>query len=497
MTKEHMNQPKTAVGISGMSLYVPPLCVNLEDWCAWTGQPWEKVRNVVGESFRYPAPDENVYTMAATAVLRLIEAYDIDPRQVGFLALGTESSTDNAAGAIIVRGMLDRALEERGRPRLARDCEVPEYKHACLGGIYALKGAVRYLRCDGAGRKAIVVCGDVAEYERGSSGEQTQGAGAVAMLVDEDARLVTIDLSASASASDYRGPDFRKPFARHFAADYAPNVHRLHDFPVFSGKYSTYAYLDETCQVVDRLVERLATEPLTLFEESRAIFFHRPYRHMPIRAMAALYVRALARSPTRRAEVEALCEQADVSADALLRECAEEPDLFAGVEKGSDADPHPVTAAVASVLRKTEAFRDLVADKLGLGAERAMHLGNLYTAALPAWLAAGLEEAAAQGVELASERLLAIGYGSGDAAEALTLYVSPEWRDAAAKIGIAEALQHPSVLTREQYEALHDRNDASSIAPPVAERFVITRVGDRHEATFQDLGVEYYALEAS
>ncbi len=39
--------------------------------------------------------------------------------------------------------------------------------------MYAVKGAVRYLATDGRGKKAIVVCGDIAEYERGSSGEQT------------------------------------------------------------------------------------------------------------------------------------------------------------------------------------------------------------------------------------------------------------------------------------------------------------------------------------
>ena len=40
--------------------------------------------------------------LAATAVLRLIRQYDVDPGRVKFLGLGTESSTDNSAGAIIV-----------------------------------------------------------------------------------------------------------------------------------------------------------------------------------------------------------------------------------------------------------------------------------------------------------------------------------------------------------------------------------------------------------
>ena len=113
-------------GISGMSLYVPALRVPLEQWCAWTGSPWNKVKNVVGNSFRCPGPRENVYTMAAGAVLRLIRDYDVDPQRVRMLALGTETSTDNSAGAVIVRGMVDRALDQLGLPRLSRALEVPE-----------------------------------------------------------------------------------------------------------------------------------------------------------------------------------------------------------------------------------------------------------------------------------------------------------------------------------------------------------------------------------
>ena len=153
-----------------MSLYVPRFRVPLDQWCAWTGNNWDKVRAVVGHSFRVCGRHENVYTMAANAVLRLILQNEIDPRQVGSLGLGTESSTDNAAGAVIVRGMVDRGLDQLGMPRLSRQLEVPEFKHACLGGVYALKNALRYVSYDGGDRQAIVVSADVAEYERGSSG---------------------------------------------------------------------------------------------------------------------------------------------------------------------------------------------------------------------------------------------------------------------------------------------------------------------------------------
>ena len=103
------------VGISGFAAYLPPYRVDLQDWCEWTGNDWEKIRNVVGTGFRMLGPAQSVYTLAATATLRLIDQYEIDPQRIRFLGLGTESSTDNSAGAVIVKGMLDEALRQRGQ----------------------------------------------------------------------------------------------------------------------------------------------------------------------------------------------------------------------------------------------------------------------------------------------------------------------------------------------------------------------------------------------
>lgn len=476
-----------------MSLYVPAPRVPLEAWCRWTNNPWEKVKNVVGRSFRVPAAHENVYTMAANAVLRLIRQYDIDPRRVGFLGLGTESSTDNAAGAVIVRGMVDRALDQLGLPRLSRQLEVPEFKHACLGGVYALKSALRYVSCDGRDRLAIVVSADVAEYERGSSGEQTQGAGAVAMLVEREPKMLAVDLSRAGSASDYRGPDFRKPFARHFLEAYAPRTQRMADFPVFSGRYSTYAYLDETVQAVEAMLERVDVSAGAYYRSVRALFFHRPYHHMPISAMSFLYVRGLGRSDHHVDELRALCEQAGVAMADVIAEAQSTPDLYGRVLEGAaEEDPYPATGAVAGALRKQPEFRELLETKMGLGGALVRDLGNLYSAALPAWIAAGFEEAADRDIDLTLQSMVMVGYGSGDAAEAIPMTAVPGWQEAASKIHFREALERAVDLELEQYEALHDgRKDVGlSIAPE--DEFAILRVGETYEASFQDLGVEYY-----
>ena len=246
---------KRPIGISGLAAYIPPYRVWLEDWCGWTDNQWPKIREVVGRSFRVRGPNHSVYTMAANAVVRLIDQYDVDPTRVKFLGLGTESSTDNSAGAIIIKGMVDEALVARGKPPISRSCEVPEFKHACLGGVYGMKGAIRHLALDGAGGQAIVVCADIAEYARGSSGEPTQGAGAVAMLLEEDPQLAIVDLIGSGSASDYRIMDFRKPMLRFCGQDRSES-HQVQDFPVFNGKYSTTCYIDETLHALHDMYEK-------------------------------------------------------------------------------------------------------------------------------------------------------------------------------------------------------------------------------------------------
>jgi len=488
-----MSERVLSPGVSAMSLYVPRFRVNLEQWCDWTGSDWSKISTVVGRSFRVCGRHENVYTMAANAVLRLIRQNDLDPARVGFLGLGTESSRDNAAGAVIVRGMVDRALEALGLPRLSRHVEVPEFKHACLGGVYALKSALRYAAVDGGDRTAIVVASDVAEYERGSSGEQTQGAGAVAMLVERTPRLFEVDLEHTGKASDYRGPDFRKPFARHFIETYAKRTQRLADFPVFSGKYSTYSYLDATVHAVEDMLRRLGVSAGAYYESVRGLFFHRPYQLMPVQAMSFLYVRGLARGDRRHEELSALCAEASVPVEQVLAETASTPDLYAPILKGdAPTDPYAATSAVASVLRKKTAFRELLGAKMSMGQDLVKDLGNLYSAALPAWIAAGFEQAAGQGLELTDAPLVAVGYGSGDAAEAIPFGAVPGWQQAAARIAAAQALSGAIDLSRDQYEALHDGVETVGLAYTPSAEFRIARVGSSYEPTFQDLGVEYY-----
>ena len=490
-----MNQSsdKKNIGISGHAAYIPPYRVWLEDWCDWTDNQWPKIREVVGRSFRIRGPEQSVYTMSATAVMRLIEQYDVDPTRIKFLGLGTESSTDNSAGAIIIKGMVDRALEARGKPPIARSCEVPEFKHACLGGVYGMKGAIRHLALDGAGGQAIVVCADIAEYARGSSGEPTQGAGAVAMLLEEDPTLAIVDLPGSGSASDYRIMDFRKPMSR-FCGQDRSQTHQVQDFPLFNGKYSTTCYIDETLHALHDMFEKRELNPASYMRSLKTVFMHRPYRRMPETGWAVSYLFAMSHGDAEdRAELASYCYEAGIDPKMLRVEMLSKPDV-AGLANPEQLqyEAYPLTMAILRIFRASRHFRREILDKLALGSDTMLDLGNLYTAALPAWLAAGFEQALDEGSLSSGEEVLTLGYGSGDAAEVIPFFMADGWRDATAKIGFGDVMQFAIDLDREQYIAMHDGCRVKGLGYIPRNEFVIDRVGISDERHFSDLGIEYY-----
>jgi hydroxymethylglutaryl-CoA synthase len=472
-----------------MALYLPACRVDLQQWCEWTGNDWAKIRQVVGSGFRLLGPRQSVYTMAANAVLRLIRSYQVDPRRIRYLALGTESSTDNSAGAIIVKGMVDDALRALGLPAIARACEVPEFKHACLGGIYALKGAVRFLSTDGDDSVAVVVCADKALYERGSSGEPTQGAGAVAMLLEATPRLASIDLRHAGTASEYRGIDFRKPLTGRL------NGHaKSLDIPVYNGRYSTNCYVDEVRRALDDLYSRRRVAPAAYLRSVDAIFMHRPYARMPETGFGVAYLFALAQGGAAdQEELAAYCRGAGVQPADVLGEIRASPELGQlAVSDRIQDEIFPLTMAVLKVFRQSDAYVRHVHAKMELGAGVMREVGNLYTGALPAWLAAGLAEAERLGTSLAGHEVLTIGYGSGNAADAIPLAVVPGWEAAARRIGIAEALCPAIDVTAEQYLALREGREPLGLSITPADEFVVERVGSAAGHAFQDAGVEYY-----
>ncbi|MBC8068643.1 MAG: hypothetical protein IAG13_09950, partial [Deltaproteobacteria bacterium] len=233
-------------------------------------------------------------------------------------------------------------------------------------------------------------------------------------------------------------------------------------------------------------------DPRKLLTDTAAILMHRPYEKMPMAALGVAWVWAHV-VENDRAALESACLAADVSWESLVAELAVADRLRDRVRDSVEYDPLARATAVAKHAMTSETFVQQVRSSTAFGRKAVRELGNLYTASLPAWIAAALADAHARDLQWADRELLLIGYGSGDAAEVWPVRVVDDWRDAAARIDVESPFAGAIELDRADYEALHDRR-APACEMPRPQPFAIAGVGRRYDAGWQDAGIEHYEV---
>lgn len=189
------------VGIDSISLYTPNSYYGLRELAERHGVEPEKYLYGLGqEQMSVPAPDEDIVTMAANAAAEVVE--DAGPDNVATVILATESGIDQSKSAgLFVHQLIG----------LPANCRVFELKQACYGATAGVQMACAMVR-QRPQERVLVVASDIARYERGSQGECTQGAGAVAMLITADPRILEIHPEQgkhSADVMDFWRPNYR------------------------------------------------------------------------------------------------------------------------------------------------------------------------------------------------------------------------------------------------------------------------------------------------
>ena len=118
----------------------------------------------------------------------------------------------------------------------------------------------------------MVVVSDIAKYDLGSSGEMTQGAGAVAMLLSDTPRLLAFDprVTATSIRDEY---DFYRPFGK--------------DTPIVHGQYSNILYLIQVRKALELYKEKVLSTGLIKLGHDETILDHIDYlnMHLPYSAM--------------------------------------------------------------------------------------------------------------------------------------------------------------------------------------------------------------------
>jgi hydroxymethylglutaryl-CoA synthase len=112
-----------------------------------------------------------------------LSKYNIDPKSIGRLDVGTETLIDKSKAT---KTLLMNLFAPAGN----HDVEGIDNKNACYGSTAALFNCVNWIQSESwDGRNAIVMCGDIAIYKEGSA-RPVGGMGACAMLIGPNAPLV-------------------------------------------------------------------------------------------------------------------------------------------------------------------------------------------------------------------------------------------------------------------------------------------------------------------
>ncbi len=211
-----------STGIDALAFSGPRGYVEMSELAEARGvDPAKYLKGLGQQRMAIATPCEDTVTMAVEAGAQALERFGIDPSEIGTLIVGTETGVDHSKPvAVYVHELL--GLDTR--------CRTFETKHACYGAMAGLTSSMDWIASGRArGRKALVIASDIARYGLNTPGEPTQGAGAVAMVVAEQPRLVRFDPTR---IGDYTRQvmDFWRPlYSKYAFAD---------------GHYSIQCYLD-------------------------------------------------------------------------------------------------------------------------------------------------------------------------------------------------------------------------------------------------------------
>ncbi len=267
----------TRVGISNIAAYIPRPRIDLATILAHRiaespdqARRLPRAIDATGQhAIRFPESWEDSASLAGNAALRLLRGRS-DIASLRHLAIGTETSVDFSKPiSAYVSGMLRSA----GLAIPASHCNF-QVQHACAGGTIAMI-SVAALLASGARHheSGLVLCSDIARYQVPSSAEFTQGAGDVALWVEANPRLVSIDL-ATMGYSSADVDDFFRPLDSTTAR--------------VKGQYSMQCYNAAADQAFTDHCQRRGQTPAEILNETDIFVFHVPFAKMAYTAARQL-----------------------------------------------------------------------------------------------------------------------------------------------------------------------------------------------------------------
>jgi hydroxymethylglutaryl-CoA synthase len=441
------HRPKD-VGILAMEMYFPRRCISEAELEVFDGVSTGKYTIGLGQEYMSCCDDrEDINSFALNAVSGLLERYNIDPKSIGRIDVGTETIIDKSKS---VKTTLMDLFAESGN----FDIEGVDSKNACYGSTAALFNAINWVESSSwDGRNAIVVGGDIAIYAEGAA-RPAGGAGACAMLIGPNAPVLFEPIHGNHMANTY---DFYKPKLDS-------------EYPEVDGPVSVVTYVSALDQSYARFKEKTAkvakraqlnghangqlngnghanganAKPAFTLDDVDYAVFHAPYGKQVQKGYGRMFY-------------------SDFLANPSAPQFADIPDhesILSAPYKASLTD---------KALEKTfiAASKPTFAKKVAPSMHCSKRCGNMYTASLYGCLASLLS--AVEPSELKDKRVSMFAFGSGYASSFFTLLVKGDTSEIREKMDLLNRLKDMKVVPCQEYVdalSLREKNHSASAYTP-------------------------------
>ncbi|WP_077324709.1 hydroxymethylglutaryl-CoA synthase [Virgibacillus siamensis] len=242
------------IGIDKIGFYTPHLYLDMNKLAVSRDiDPGKFTIGIGQEKMAVPPVTQDPVTLAANAAYEILD--EADKEQIDFVIFGTESGIDSSkSAAVYVHELL-------GINPNARAIEV---KQACYGATAAIQMAKGHIALNPES-KVLVLGSDIARYGLNTSGEATQGAGAVALVICADPGIMALEDKSAYMTADVM--DFWRPV--------------YSDKAFVNGKLSNEQYIAFFADVWEQFKQKSGLD----LKDFEAITFHLPYTKMGKKAL--------------------------------------------------------------------------------------------------------------------------------------------------------------------------------------------------------------------
>lgn len=269
-----------SIGINDLRIILPKSLLNVEliveKRLAQDPQLEEHLNRAIKstgqKSIRFPGSHEDSVTLACQAAYAILKNRPL--QNLRFITVGTETAVDHSKpiSAYVLGGLRKAGLD------IPWSLSTFQTQHACAGGSLAMLTIAAFLQvASQKNEEGLVLSTDIARYQTSTTAEITQGAGASAVILGKNPRLLELDLASTGFYSN-DVDDFFRPLGQETAE--------------VKGRFSVQCYFQAFQDAFKNYCQRKSLNEREALEGIDFFVLHTPFMKMAEQAMMNLLKRS-------------------------------------------------------------------------------------------------------------------------------------------------------------------------------------------------------------